>query len=143
MTLAGAQVIFKDNGSGYLIDKRFVAPGFPAETSGNHRLMGKHRGEALVKIFYRHIRKGFPPPADKLPHALHILAGLTIRLSRLTDDDALHRLTGHIGLKPLEELMRSNSHQPAGNNLQRVGDGYASTLLSVVDRQYARQLESY
>ena len=101
--------------------------------------MGQHRGETLVEILDRHLRYGLTPAVDELLHTLQVLAGLTVGLTGFTNDDALYRLLGQIGLQPVEKLRRRNSRQPACNNLQWVGDCYTCTLLTVIDGQYPRQ----
>ena len=84
--------------------------------------MRQYGGKTLVVILNRDLRNGFTPAINKLLNTLQILTGLSVGLTRLTNDNALHRLTGYISLQIIKELGCSNSRQPSCYNLQRVGD---------------------
>ena len=96
--------------------------------------MGKHRRKTLVVVFYRNLRHGIAPTVNELLHALEILAGLTIRLTGFANNHALYGLTRHILLKEIKQFRSSDSRQPAGYQLKRVGDCQTCTFLSVIYR---------
>ena len=101
--------------------------------------MGQDRGEPLIVIVDGNSGNGLAPAVDKLLHARQILAGLPIGLTRLANDDALHLLTGHVGLQPFEQLRSRDSRQSSRNNLERIGDCQSGALPAVIDRKDSGQ----
>ena len=89
----------------------------------------------MLGIVDGNLRHGLAPAVDKLTDTLQILAGLSVGLTWFTNDDALHRLASHILAKIVEKLGSRNSCQPAGYELQRVGNCQSCTFLSVVNRK--------
>ena len=132
-SLSRAEVVLEDDRGADFINKFFVLTSLFLQTSIEHGLVGEDGGEALVVIVDGDLGDSLAPTVDKLLHTLEVLTGLTIGLAGLTDDDALHRLTSHVGLQPVEELGRQNSRQPSCDHLKRVGDCQSGTLLTVVD----------
>ena len=109
MITFAAKVVLEDDGGRNFVDQRLVLTCFLAEAAVKHGLMGQHRGETLVVVVDGHLRVRLAPAVDELLNALQVLAGLSVGLAGLADDDALHLLTLQVLLKPLEQLRRRNS----------------------------------
>ena len=97
-------VVFQNDGGTNLVDQGFVLAGFLLQTAIEHGLMSQDRGETLVVQLDGNVGHSPAPTVDKLLHTSHILTGLAIRLTRLTDDDALYGFGLDIVLQPCEEV---------------------------------------
>jgi hypothetical protein len=65
--------------------------------------MSQYGGEPLVVVFNGYVGNGLTPTIDELLHTSQILAGLSIGLERLANNNTLHWLAGNVSLKPLEK----------------------------------------
>ena len=127
------QIVLKDDGGADLVDDGFVLPCFLMQATVYHGLMSQHRREALVIEFDRDAGLCLSPAVDELLHTLQILAGLSVHLSRLAYDDSFNGFSLYVLDEPFVEFRCSDSRQPSGNKLQRVGDCHAGTLPAIVD----------
>ena len=84
--------------------------------------MCQHRRKTFVVELHGNFRLLLAPAVYKLLHAGQVLAGLTVGLTRLAHHDELHLFLNYIAAQIVEQFRSSNSRQPAGNQLQRVGD---------------------
>ena len=95
--------------------------------------MCQHGSETLVIVLDGDVGTLLAPAVNELLDTSQVLAGLTVGLSGLADDDALHLLALGVSLEVIEKLRSGNSRQPSGYELQRVGDCQSCTLLTVVN----------
>ena len=102
LQFTGAHIVLENNRSTNLVNQRLVLAGFLLQSPLQHSLMSQYRGEALVKKVYRNIGASLAPTIDELLHALQILAGLTIGLTRFSNDNTLDGFLGNILRKELE-----------------------------------------
>ena len=102
MITSKAEIVLQDDGGRDLINEGFVLTGFLFQATVNHCLMRQYGSETLVEILDRHLWNSLAPTVHELLHTLEVLTRLSVRLSGLSNNDALHRLPTHIGSQPVE-----------------------------------------
>ena len=140
LQLPAPQIVLKDDCGTDFIDKSLVLPCLFADAAVYHGTVGKDGSEAFVVVFHWDGWHGFLPFCHKLAHALQVLTRLTVHLPWLAHDYPLHIFVRNVVLQKLHQLTRGNCRQPIGNNLQWVGDSYASALLPIIYRNDAAHL---
>lgn len=115
-----------------LVYKRLVLPCLFLQSAVYYCPVCHDGGETLVIILYGNVRTDLAPSVYKLLNTGEIFARAPVCLHRLAHNDKLYRLTADISLYIIEQLMRRNSRQSSGYNLQRIGDCQACTFLPVI-----------
>lgn len=126
------QIILQKNGRTDLVYKGFILTSLLLQSAVYHCLMGQDRREPLIVQLYRHFGMKLLPALNKTDNTLIVLTRQSVRLLRIANDDAFHRLGGHVTLNKRQKFRCRNSRQSITDEMQWIGDCQSRTLPSVV-----------